>query len=347
MRALVLGDLHINGHDFLKPYVKDPSDLIYKMIGGIVRYAHKNNIRHLFQLGDVFHNPAPLQTDQKRWLDCIEHSGLMWYVQLGNHDIAENNKHSLILSEFVAGKIPNNLKIITQPTTFALDNVPICMLPWPHSKTLLKKPGLTFAHIMLKGCRLDSGTTAKSGVTITDPRGRWYIGDIHRHQVIGDWARYVGTPCQRTFGESLPKGFYDVIALIDDGGRLVVRDKFIIQKPPYELVNLAVDCNADLEKLKAFDANDLTLYKLKVSGGFKLPDDFRRNNPHIVDVDYNRAKAYAVPVASPETSVPEKHEGFSVLDPLAGLELLLAERGLTPEQQARGLKRAQALLAAL
>lgn len=339
MRAVVLGDLHILGLGFLERYVKNQSDYAYKLLADVVRYARKNGIKHVIQLGDVFHHPSPTQQDQRRLLRFIENSGLSWYIILGNHDILESGKHSLVMSEFHSEKLPDRLRIFTKPEVIDIEGVPFCMLPWPNSKTLLTKPGITCAHITIKGAKLDSGLRLKDkGVEIGDKKGFWYIGDVHQEDKLAQWGRYVGTPYQRTFGEALPKGFCDVTARIEDG-KLKLRDRFIVNKPPYELVNLLVDCAEDLDKVKPYDADDLTLYKLKIRNGFQLPPLFRQENPHIYDIDMGRAEKKSV---SPSTS----HEVSHVVDsddPLADLEAFLKSRGLSSVQVERGLNKADHL----
>lgn len=334
LRLIALGDLHINGLDLLSAYMRDPNDVIYKTLDGVCRYAHRHGIRYIFQLGDAFHGPNPTQAEQTRLLDFIERSGLKWFFQLGNHDILENNKHSLITTDFVSTKLKNDaLRVFTKPTQFVLEGIPICILPWPHNKTLLTTPGLTFAHITLKGARLDSGMNLKKGAEIEGGKnGYWWIGDVHGEQRIGNWAHYVGTPYQRTFGEHLPKGFCDATARIENG-KLFVKDRFIVQKPPYELVNLIIENDADLEKMKPYTPKDLTLYKLRVRGGYELPGTFRKNNPHVYDVDYGRANRVSTVKASPEAQAIRRK--LDLDNPLHGLHDLLGKFGLSEAEQAQ------------
>jgi hypothetical protein len=316
--------------------MRNPSDAIYKVLTDVVRYAKKNNIKHVIQLGDVFHHPSPSQHDQRRLLKFIENSGLSWYIILGNHDILESGKHSLVMSEFHSEKLPERLRIITKPQVIKIEDVPVCFLPWPFKETLLTSPGITCAHITLKGVRLDSGLRLKDkGVEVTHKRGFWYIGDIHAAQKIEGWGRYVGTPCQRTFGESLPKGFCDCTARIEDG-KLKIRDRFVVNKPPYELVNLAVDCADDLDKMKPYDPDDLTLYKLKIQGGFQLPPLFRQQNPHVYDIDYGRATKKPIMTVTGQSAASVVDSD----DPLADLESFLKNKGLNEAQVKRGLEKA-------
>lgn len=292
LNALAVGDLHLGGLKFLNGFIQDPDDYIYKSLDDVVVYAKEHSIKTVILLGDIFDNPYPSQEDHKRLFKYLLASGLDWYIISGNHDVdleaGDNPVNSLLMPEFYTSEMKKSIHIYTKPRLIKIAGVRVCFLPWPHSQSLTKKPCLNVAHITLSKARSDAGRVLEGRKIRRNPNHYWTIGDLHTKQKYSDRVHYPGNLYQKTFGESLPKGFSHLIVK-ETGGELLVDDRWIPVEPPFSLVQLAIDSLEDLDKVEDLNRNKPTFYRLKVtSPEVVLPSKFRENHPHVLSVEYPR-----------------------------------------------------------
>lgn len=328
LEGIAVGDPHLESYKFLSNYIENPDDMIYRAMDKAVSYAHEHDINYMFVLGDIYDHPDPSQESQKRFLRYIRDTGLQVHCIGGNHDRTSNNEHSLIMAEFLAKEAYDNVFFYTEPTVIELEGVPVCMMPWPATKTLLKGPGVNVAHITLKGAKSDSGRELTKGEEFTLRSDQyWLIGDLHTNQQT-KYVHYVGTMAQKNFGESLPKGFSHFNFKVK-GAKLRVRDDFIVTKPPFELVNLRIDSIEDVKNIEPYDPNDIKLYKLKMMGDVVLPTTFRQDYPQVYEIDWGKRKRVV--------EKDGKKISISGIDkPLRGLRSYLIKEGLTKEEAEQG-----------
>jgi calcineurin-like phosphoesterase family protein len=320
LQAVVITDLHIGGYKFLEDYVEDPDKFIYKAIQSVADYAKDNGIKYMFILGDIFDNPNPTQAMQRRLLKFLKGLGLKIHMIFGNHDYSSDGKHSLVMSEFFAKESSKNLHIYLEPTLIEVEGIPFSMLPWPYSKSLTKGPCINCAHITIKGSKGDTGKTMSKGESIRLRDNQfWMIGDLHTRQKY-----YPGTLVQKSFGESLPKGFSHLSVQLKDD-KLVVSEDWIVRKPEYELVNLRIDNIGDLDKIEAFDKTNIKLYTLKISQDVVLPANVRQKYPNIHNIKFDGIEKVL-------DKTGETIDLNGIADPLKGIRRFMKREGLSPEE---------------
>jgi len=334
------GDLHILGLGFLSAYTEDPDGYIYKALDNVVSYAHEHGIKHMIIPGDVFDNPNPSQEDQKRLLNYLKTTGLTVHMISGNHDVTKDQEHSLIMSEFYADDVKNNVNVYVQPKLIKIDGILFAMLPWPHTQILTKKPCVNIAHITLKNSKGDTGRTIAKGDFIKVLENHhWFIGDLHTKQQYSKRVSYPGMMYSASFGEMGIKGFTHVTAT-EKNGTLSINEEYVITKPPFELINLQIATVEDLDKIEPYDKKDLKLYKLKITGDIVTPPLLRVDNPHIYDVEYKNGKTIV-------TKEGVKISTKGVTNPLRGLRTFLIREGATKEEAECGYQYAKAALKTL
>lgn len=326
---VAVGDIHLNGLNFLEDYVENPDDMIYKALDDAVTYAKDNGITVLIILGDIFDNPNPSQESQKRFLNYLKSIDLTVYAISGNHDVTSEGEHSLVMSEFFTEELKGKVHIFTKPTLVKIAGVPVSFLPWPHTEPLTKKPGLNIAHVTLSKAKSDLGRQLE-GVRIKRNENQfWIIGDLHTYQVYSSRVVYQGMMYQGSFGEMGPKGFGDFTVFVDDAG-IRVEQEFIINKPPFELVKLKIDEASDFDKIQAYDKNNLVLYKLALGPDVVVPANLRQTYPNILDIDYGKNAV---------KKIDGKTISFKgVKNPLEGLKEYLMKDGLSEKEALEGVK---------
>jgi len=234
-KIAILGDLHIGVRDgkslFHDHFRKFFDDVFFPE-------CQAAGVDTVIQLGDTFDRRkyidyGSLKQSKKYLFDRLEHSGMMTYMIIGNHDISlrnslEINSPSLVLKEY------NNILPVIAPVE--LDQHGIILFPWVCSENFadcfeaLKdtKMETCFGHWEIQGFMMNAGMTAKDGLTrdLFRKFDAVYSGHFH-HRSSYDNIHYVGTPYQLThMDHGNTKGFH----IFDT----VTRDlKFIPN--PYEL----------------------------------------------------------------------------------------------------------------
>jgi calcineurin-like phosphoesterase family protein len=326
LQAVILCDTHIGGYKFLENYVDDTDKYIYKAIQSVADYAKNNGIKHMFILGDIFDNPNPTQAMQRRLLKFLKSLNLKVYMISGNHDYSSDGKHSLVMSEFFAEESSKNIYIYTEPKLIKVEGIPFSMLPWPYSKSLTKGPCINCAHITIKGSKSDTGKTMSKGESIKLRDNQfWMIGDLHTRQKY-----YPGTLIQKSFGEDTVKGFSHLSVQLKEG-KFLVNEDWIVRKTEYELINLRIDNVGDLDKIEAFDKNNLKLYTLKVSQDVVLPPNVRQKYPNVHNIKFN-----GIEKVVDKSGVAIDISGIA--DPLKGIRRFMKKEGLSPEEIKLGYK---------
>ena len=194
----------------------------------IIEYAHKENIEHIFFLGDLFHQRTLLYSivfDKVSDVinDAVK-SGIKFHFILGNHDYIYNNDTSPSIVKRFSGvdiidnaKIYNikdyNISIACIPFRFDIENLKRD-LSYVESKT---KPGdLLFGHFELSGAKVVDEYVLKDSV---DPKlfsdlhfNTIFSGHIHTSQTIQlgkSKIEFVGHTLHNTFNDGNTKyGFY-------------------------------------------------------------------------------------------------------------------------------------------
>lgn len=267
----------------------------------IYQYCVENGIRHLMCPGDIGNTDKLEEAVKLALIDLWdEYDGhVTTHYIPGNHDFNNINRTSMDVFNRLQKKF-KSLHIYMKPTSLELEGVRVNMLPFPCVESPKSKIGsLNFSHISYNGAIGDNGRKLRvANEFIQNPNDFNVSGHIHTYQYMETKnALYNGSPYQKNFGESLPKGFVHLKARMSKNA-VDVRHKFVEAKPSFQFINLRIDTRADLKKLSTSDS---IRYKLWVAPDVILPDDLKLRFPNITggifDLSSKSAKVEELVVA--------------------------------------------------
>lgn len=285
LQFIVSSDWHLDGG--LTRFF--PTNALEKQIHEIKKpfaYAVETGTKHLMVPGDIS-DKARLSEDT-----LISAVGLFMayakYVKvhytLGNHDFAHVGKTAVdVLKLFSETGAVRNLTVYDKPTIRELEGVDCCFMPYPHvAVPKHDRPKLIFAHIEEQGALGDNGLALKKvGLKLERPKEDFvFSGHLHTYQFLkGRRLVFCGSPYQKNFGESLPKGWVDCSARYSSSGELRVKHEFVNGLPSFVLQNVTIENDADWNKL---EAGDQVFYKVQLGEGIVAPKNITRDIPNIV-----------------------------------------------------------------
>ncbi len=331
---IATSDWHLEGLD--KHYPNDGVERQLETIDRIYQYAIENGIKYVMIVGDI--TDKHTMRDDTKALLCkhfVKYDDHITSIYIGgNHDWSDVSHTSMdFIKQMTDWKMLKNLKIILRAEQLTLDGIVCNFLPYPTPPVMKnKKPCLNFCHVETAGALGDNGRPLKTDKTIGAPKKDYTIsGHIHLYQDLESQRfLYNGSPFQKTFGESLPKGFCHVKAkYIKD--ELKVIHKFIDSKPGFRLETVIIADQGDWNKLQITPA---IRYRVVVSDGIAVPADIRTRIPNIAQLNVSKN---AVNI--------EDLDGFDVtelelleVDPKDGLRDYLKSAGLRKAQRQQGAK---------
>lgn len=287
---LAVGDLHIGKHKiFFKNddnYIKPVIDILYKA----VEYCKINGIDYLILLGDIFDNPNPTDYERMQFFNFLNdnsHNWLKKYLIIGNHDFMKVKHHSMVFAEWLKKYgMFNNVHLYNEKIEIVkLEGIPFCFIPYPFNYAIKTNyPKINIGHYEINGAKRDTGNLVKN-LDVDICKNDYYImGHIHLYQVLGN-VIYCGTPLQNKFSEKLPKGFvhFNIKQYKKNNKyKLKCNYKFIKIETPYQLINIKVENEKDLNKILK-DKN--ILYKVFIKNQLKMKkDDIMKLYPNIINV---------------------------------------------------------------
>lgn len=284
LEGVAVGDCHL---DKLHRHFGDAAiDLQIAEIEKPLQYAEKMGLKNAFFLGDISDDER-LSDEGKIALINLFHrwdNRLNIYVILGNHDFRLNGYHSLqVIEELQKFNIFKTIKFISKPKQVKMKGVTVNFLPFPAtrpSKDMVRKHQVVnVAHLERPGALRDNGTKITKGGVPSKDKDHWLIGHLHTKQELG-LNYFPGTVYQLNFGESLPKGFVH-FSYKQVGTKVKAKYKWIQTNPAFKFFNVDVEKASDLKEISD---NPLYKYKLFVSKGVKLPNNFLVDKPNIVSV---------------------------------------------------------------
>lgn len=318
LQAVFTSDWHFDGLRNLFP--EDHADRIAAEIEKPYRYAVKKGIKYVIVAGDISdsYKMSPesikaLVRVQKTYEDQCE-----TYYLTGNHDYGDDKTTSLslfkTLSEF---KMLKNFHVIDTPQIIRLDGVDLNFCPFPHTELVAtNKPTLNIIHRDVAGAVGDNGRELKvrEDLSVDAVRDFTVSGHIHKHQYIkSKRVLYNGALFQKTFGESLPKGWVDLRAKVS-GGVLKVKWDFIENKPKFRLETVHIKTQKDFSKLKV-DPN--IRYRLYIADSVVVPSKLRQEIPNIDQLWNVKGKSIDI---NTEQKFLEDISDLPKIDPLHGLK---------------------------
>ncbi len=295
LRGLVTADWHIGGMNKVFPNGTATGRQLVE-IHKIYKYAADNGISHLFVPGDISdktvlteHELIAIITLLLQYDDDFD-----TYYTVGNHDFHSVNtdgdevqsKTSMdVLKLLVDNKMLKRFHLFYKPEVRKIDGVHVCFMPFPHQRVIATpKPPLIFAHLEMAGAIGDNGRPLKHGNVdqfIRQPGDFIYSGHIHQEQYLKNKRfAYCGSPYQKNFGESLPKGFRSFTAKYVNG-KLAVSDEFINNKPGFVLEERLIQESADWDQLVH---DESTRYKILIGEGVTVPKNVMKDFPNIIYV---------------------------------------------------------------
>jgi len=239
-QIILFSDIHF--HEY-KPFSKPTTDgigsrfqWILHAMDLIFEYAVAEKIKHLFFLGDLYHQRTLIYSVVfDRVAACIERakeSGLEIHAILGNHDYVYNNDNSPSIVKRIRG-----LDVIDSPTLYLLrdrDEKIGCMpfrFKLPQLREDLKElreaiedlpphqidaDHLLLGHFEIDGAAVNDEYVLSEVIDKSEFEGTHFkfilSGHIHKRQALatnnGQVIEYIGTPLQHTFtNEGSPYGF--------------------------------------------------------------------------------------------------------------------------------------------
>lgn len=183
-------------------------------------------------------------------------------------------------------------------------------------------PIILLSHEFYEGATTDTGFAGKGGRPRLPMSRRFTyvaLGDIHKQQALNSRAYYCGSPYQKTFGESLPKG---VLRVTTTGNALVGPPEFIELTRPTPLVTL--------EKIpKHWPAAFIRLQMAFADLPAQLP-------PNVVQISPTDKDG--------EAFDPQTKEHDYTLDIVPDLDVFLKRKKLPSALVARGIEYARKLM---
>lgn len=286
LHGVSTSDWHLGG---MQRVLQHPVESMIREIKKPYEYALSQGIKHVFVPGDISDSH---HMDDHTFIQLLTllltYDGHIktWYIR-GNHDVAHKYKTSLDALEFMAtNNFFKNFRVFGAPKVVNIEDVSVGFIPFPGSEVSAKRPPLIFAHVEEPGAVGDNGRPLKVKEGHIRRRSGDYMitGHIHQYQVLEDRRTlYNGSLYQKTFGESLPKGFVDFKAEYVQG-KLEVQHEFVNSHPNFELRNLTVKKSSDWSKI-VDDPN--IRYKVIVdkASGVIVPKDIALSRPNIVYIN--------------------------------------------------------------
>jgi DNA repair exonuclease SbcCD nuclease subunit len=126
MKIAILGDTHFGARNDLKLF----HEFFAKFyVETFVKHLVDNNIKTLFQLGDLFDrrkyiNFFTLSECKKYFFDQLRDNGITLYTLVGNHDIYWRESLSVNSSSLVLGEY-DNIKVVDNNGCTSISNIVI------------------------------------------------------------------------------------------------------------------------------------------------------------------------------------------------------------------------------
>lgn len=284
LHAISTSDWHLEAMN--KHFGPEGVDLQLAEIDKIYLYALENGISHIFVPGDIT-DTATMTDETKRKLIAllVKYDGkINTYYIGGNHDRADAKHTSMdLISQFCEWDFLKTFQVFMEAEQLVIGGIVVNFLPHPSKESIPhKKPCLNFVHCDVVGARGDNGHPLRTSHDITvDERDFTIGGHIHLYQELLKRRMIInGSPYQKTFGESLPKGFLEFKAYYSKS-RLNLSHKFVANTPKFILETKIISEQQDFSSLVD---NKYLRYRLFIEEGVVVPADLRIRYPNIAQL---------------------------------------------------------------
>jgi len=220
-KVIILGDTHFGIKKFSLEFLDNQLELFNSQI---FPYMQENNIKEIYQLGDLFDNRTTaevgwLESVKSKFFETLKEKDIVLYTLLGNHDIYFRESREISLIETFSELYPNNFKIFKERTSINLLGRETYIVPWITKNESLeyneiKDKEIILGHFEIRDFSMVKGHVDKSSKLTknffkTDTKvDRVFSGHYHLKNTDSD-IKYLGTPFQLTFADHKEeKGFY-------------------------------------------------------------------------------------------------------------------------------------------
>lgn len=270
MKILLFADLHMCSRSSIisKWGDKYPVRLenCIKSVNWLERLAEQQNCSYIVNLGDFFDRPD-LNSETITAYNDIDWSSIMHYSLVGNHDASTSS----LLFNSVNSLQDDQHKIISEPTTLALNDCYICFLPYvvecdrqpldiyfPEIKNT-DKPVIILSHNDINGIQLGP-VVSKVGFTVEEIEQNCQLflnGHLHNGQAITPKIINVGNLTGKDFGENAFKYAHNVVILDTETFELT----YLENPYAYNFYKIQIDSELDLKILDNLKSNAVVSIK--------------------------------------------------------------------------------------
>jgi len=220
-KVIILGDTHFGIKRFSINELQNQLDFFNKQL---FPYMEENNIKYIFQLGDIFDNRTTVDIIfmdyiKKHFFDVLVQKGIEIHTLMGNHDIAYRESRDVSLVDRFNELYPNNFILYKEKTHIKINDFDVYIVPW-----LVKGEGLSYNEIkdfhtilghfeirnftMVKGHKDTNAKLTQEFFTTNTNVKNVFSGHFHIKDTKG-LIKYLGTPFQINWNDyEEQKGFY-------------------------------------------------------------------------------------------------------------------------------------------
>lgn len=344
LRCVVIGDLHLGR---LKRYFEDkPNELVGRAMAVPLEYARRENIKHVFLIGDIFDSPDPSDEELTYFVFLLVlYPDLFFHIIPGNHDTQQINVTSLNFLMWLQRKLKplKNVRFYSGIKQKMIEGVSVVFMPWPHHvKPEELPPSLVVAHVTLNDSVAANGHKIRSSVKIEPGKDYWVIGDVHKYQTFNR-ILYPGTLYQLDFGEKLPKGFVSLQAKASKkSGKIIVDYEFHAVDPPFQLNTVVIESAAQLAKIPS---DPMKKYILRVMEDIAIPENFRAEHPNCEIKPFDKKTAILDNVDLTDRLVLQSKKTGKLV--VSNLKSYLVKQGLSKEKTDKAYSIVQEIVTSL
>jgi len=220
-KMVILGDTHFGVKKFSIDVLMDQLAFLNKEV---YPYMEENNIKYIFQLGDLMDQRTTadinfIDTLKREFFEVLKEKGITLFSLVGNHDIYWRESREVTLVKFFRDLYPDNFILYENRESFMFNNNEVYVVPW-----IVKGEELTYneikdkhsilGHFEIRHFHLVKGhmdntakLTAEFFTENTEVRNV-FSGHYHIKDTKG-LVKYLGTPWQINWSDyEEDKGFY-------------------------------------------------------------------------------------------------------------------------------------------
>lgn len=217
---IILGDIHFGLKRFSVNVLRDQ---IKVFTNQIIPYMKENNIKQIFQLGDIFDNRTTadiiwFETLKKEFFDVLKNENIELFTLKGNHDIALRESLDIALVDTISD-IYDNVHVFSEREYIKIGEMNVYVIPWMTKgkkleKAELKDQDYVLGHFevrnfaMVPGVMDVSSELTEAFFQENERLKGVFSGHYHLRNIKG-FLKYVGSLHQLNWSDyNDMKGFY-------------------------------------------------------------------------------------------------------------------------------------------